>query len=128
MLLVVYGIFLLLAILSVFQIALASGAPLGKFAWGGQHAGKLPTRFRIGSAVSVSFYVLIAYLVASRTAIIDSPLSPQLVAIWLWIIVGLLGLSTLANLASPSRQEKRIMAPIAAMLTALVVIVNLFSS
>ena len=43
----------LLAGLAVFQVALIAGAPLARFAWGGQHR-VLPTRLRIGSAVSVA--------------------------------------------------------------------------
>jgi hypothetical protein len=42
-----------LAGLTVFQAALIAGAPLGRFAWGGQHD-VLPAKLRIGSAVSIA--------------------------------------------------------------------------
>ena len=45
------GVCVLLGGLAVFQALLALGAPLGAFAWGGQHR-VLPTRLRVGSAVS----------------------------------------------------------------------------
>src|SRR5687768_719411 len=48
-----------LTALAVFQVALASGAPWGRYAWGGQHEGALPAPLRVGSAVSVLVYAAI---------------------------------------------------------------------
>ena len=42
----------LLAALAVLQILAASGLPLGRFGWGGQHR-VLPRGLRVASAVSV---------------------------------------------------------------------------
>ena len=44
----------ILAALAVFQLALAAGAPLGRFAWGGSHE-VLPPRLRVGSLVSIAY-------------------------------------------------------------------------
>ncbi|HET9880007.1 MAG TPA: hypothetical protein VFQ81_11990 [Candidatus Limnocylindria bacterium] len=41
----------LLAVIAMFQLALAAGAPLGAMAWGGGHPGVLPPRLRVASAV-----------------------------------------------------------------------------
>ena len=47
----------LLAALTAFQLLLILGAPLGRFAWGGQHE-VLPRGLRVGSAFSiVLFYI-----------------------------------------------------------------------
>ncbi|MEW9873186.1 hypothetical protein [Arthrobacter sp. HS15c] len=57
----------LLAALAVFQAALIAGAPLGRFAWGGQHD-VLPAKLRIGSATSMTPTVVVLtalYLVLS---------------------------------------------------------------
>ena len=51
----------LLGGLAVFQVLLIAGAPLGRFAWGGQNA-VLPARLRIGSAVSIVLYAVFAVL------------------------------------------------------------------
>lgn len=51
----------LLGCLAVFQVLLIAGAPLGRFAWGGQHD-VLPARLRIGSAVSIALYAVFAVL------------------------------------------------------------------
>ena len=49
----------ILLALAIFQLALALGAPLGRFAWGGQHR-VLPVRLRIGSAIAIVIYAVIA--------------------------------------------------------------------
>lgn len=64
------GLTVVLALLALFQIALALGAPLGRFAWGGQHR-VLPPRLRVGSAVSVLVYVLIDLVAWDRVGAID---------------------------------------------------------
>src|ERR671917_227371 len=60
----------LLAALAVFQTALICGAPLGRFAWGGQHV-VLPSRLRIGSAVSLVLYALFALLVLQAAGVVS---------------------------------------------------------
>ena len=60
----------ILSLLAVFQLALALGAPLGHFAWGGQHR-VLPGRLRIGSLVSIVIYAIIAVLALDRAGLID---------------------------------------------------------
>ena len=48
---------LLMAALALFQLTLVLGAPLGHFAWGGQHR-VLPGGLRIGSLVAIPLYAL----------------------------------------------------------------------
>jgi hypothetical protein len=50
----------LLVGLTIFQVALIAGAPLGRMAWGGKHR-VLPANLRIGKAVSIGVYALFAY-------------------------------------------------------------------
>jgi hypothetical protein len=97
----------LLAALAVFQIALVAGAPLGHLAWGGQHR-VLPTAYRIGSAISVVVYALIAWLVWRA---VDHPDDP-----WIWVVTGYFGLGVLMNVASRSRAERLVMTPVALLL------------
>ena len=60
----------ILAALAVFQLALALGAPLGRFAWGGQHR-VLPAGLRVGSAVSIVVYAVIVVLALDKVGVID---------------------------------------------------------
>ena len=72
----------ILAALAIFQLALALGAPLGRFAWGGQHR-VLPARLRIGSAIAIVIYALIVVVAWDRVGMID--VLPELfstVAMW----------------------------------------------
>ncbi|WP_233198142.1 hypothetical protein [Cryobacterium sp. Y50] len=62
---------IILAFLAIFQLLLIAGLPLGRFAWGGQHA-VLPTHLRIGSAVSIVLYLVFALLVLERVALTSS--------------------------------------------------------
>ena len=55
----------LMAVLIVFQAALALGAPWGRATWGGQHPGTLPRHLRMASAANIlvfGFAILIFIL------------------------------------------------------------------
>src|SRR5690606_3719032 len=56
---------IVLLALAFFQLALVFGAPLGRFAWGGQHE-VLPANLRIGSAVSIVLYALFVVVLLDR--------------------------------------------------------------
>lgn len=57
----------ILLVLSAFQITLAAGAPLGRFAWGGEHR-VLPATQRIASVGSVAIYALAASFPLQKAA------------------------------------------------------------
>jgi hypothetical protein len=95
----------LLAALAVFQVALVAGAPLGRFAWGGG-AVVLPTALRIGSAVSVVSYAVIAWLVWRAVA------QPEDAGPWMWVLTAFFGLGVVMNAASRSRPERLVMTPV----------------
>lgn len=107
----------ILAALAVFQIALAAGAPWGRFAWGGQHR-VLPTNLRIGSIVSVAIYALMAFVAWERAG--ASSLLPDAVAqVAMWVIVVYFVLGIVMNAFSRSRHERYTMTPIATALAIL---------
>jgi hypothetical protein len=105
---------LLLAALTVLQVLLVAGAPLGRFAWGGQHA-VLPPQLRIGSAVAIVLYVVFAVLVLQGAEVLDV-LPEGLVDVALWVLTGYLALGTAVNAASRSRSERAVMTPVTAVL------------
>ena len=106
----------LLGIIALFQIALAAGAPWGAASWGGRHPGRLPTGYRIGSAVAgLFFYPAVAVFILDSAGVLGDETSSRGAA-GLWVLTGLFGFSTVINLISPSKVE-RIWAPVALVLT-----------
>jgi len=103
----------LLAVVAVFQLALALGAPWGAAAWGGQNPGVLPTRLRIASGLAgVVIYPLLIVLVFSAAGWVSIGWLSDLGNLPMWILAVLLGLGALANFASRSPRE-RIWGPVA---------------
>ncbi|MCW5718931.1 MAG: hypothetical protein KIS68_13975 [Bauldia sp.] len=112
---------IVLAALAVFQLALALGAPIGRFAWGGGHE-RLPTRLRVGSAVSIVLYAIFAAILLDRAGVIDViPDGASRVAAW--VLTGYFALGIAMNAISRSRSERFVMTPIVAILAALSAIV-----
>lgn len=104
----------LLLLLGLFQASLAAGAPLGHFAWGGQHR-VLLTRLRIGSISSLFLYALMTLLVLSKAEVIEAvPERVATVGSWAVTTYCLLGIAM--NAASSSKPERVTMAPVAALL------------
>jgi hypothetical protein len=99
-----------LGCLAVLQLLLITGAPLGRFAWGGQHD-VLPTRLRIGSAVSIALYALFAVLMLEGVA--------------LWVLTAYFALGIVLNAVSRSRPERLVMTPVAVVLAAVCLVLAL---
>lgn len=113
----------LLGALCLFQLALALGAPLGRFAWGGGHD-RLPPSFRIASLVSIGIYILLGLIALQRAGQLQ--LFPEAVAtIGIWAIAGYLGLGVLMNAISRSKPERYTMTPLALVLCALAIAIAL---
>jgi len=104
----------LLAGLAVFQVLLAAGRPLGRFAWGGRHE-VLPRRLRIGSAVSVAVYAVIGAVVlqaAGETSVFPGPVAD----VGIWVVTGYFILGVPLNAISRSRPERLVMTPVVLLL------------
>jgi hypothetical protein len=97
--------------LGVFQIALAAGAPLGRFAWGGAQA-KLPAALRIGSVVSLFIYGACAAMIADRAGLIDV-VADDVSRIGAFVVAGFLSLGVVMNAISRSKPERFTMTPVA---------------
>ncbi|WP_084103645.1 hypothetical protein [Demequina sp. NBRC 110056] len=116
----------IIGLLAIFQLALAAGAPLGRFAFGGQHDGALPRHLRIASALTVPVYAFMAITVLDNAGLTDL-LGDGFERIALWVIIAFLALNTVPNAISRSRAERFTMTPTLVVLTACALIVALTS-
>ena len=114
-------------IVTVFQIALASGAPWGEYAYGGTKTGKLPTGFRINSVVAALVMLGIAGHYLAQLGVFEPILDPAGNSVVNWVLVGFTGLSALANNATRSKKERMVwgIPTILMFLAALAVALNL---
>lgn len=95
----------LIGVVTVFQLALALGAPAGAAAWGGSHPGVLPTRLRVASGlVAIFFYPVVAIELLYSAGVIEFGWDVN--PLWIWFLAGLFALGGLANLASRSKIER----------------------
>ncbi len=103
------------AIVVVFQLALAAGAPWGQVAMGGRYPGRFPTQLRIGALVRAALLSFLALIVLSRAGVGFPVLDP--VSGWMvWIAVAISLLSLILNLITRSKWERRLWAPVALVL------------
>ncbi len=109
--------------LALFQAGLAAGRPWGRLAWGGQHE-VLPTRLRIGSAVSIVLYGLIVTVVLTA-ARVARPLPLGFAGVAIWVLVGYLALGIVLNGISRSRAERAVMTPLVLVLALCCLVVAL---
>jgi hypothetical protein len=114
-------------IVTLFQIALASGAPWGEYAYGGTKTGKLPTGFRINSVVAAFVMLGIAGHYLAQLGVFEPILDPAGNSVVNWVLVGFTALSALANNATRSKKERMVWAipTILMFLAALAVALNL---
>ena len=114
----------LLAALTVFQAALIAGAPLGRFAWGGQH-NVLPAKLRIGSGTSVILYVLFAYVALAKAGMAGPLVNHGFTDVFSWVLTAYFALGIVMNGISRSKPERLVMTPTVAVLTALYLVLSL---
>jgi hypothetical protein len=105
---------LFLLFVAIFQILLATGAPYGEAAWGGQKGKVLPRNYRIASAFSCLFFIFSILVVLSATAIIDL-FSSSFADGYMWFLTVYLGLGIFMNAISRSKIE-RLWAPVIAVM------------
>ena len=111
-----YIFLFVIALLALFQIALAAGAPWGRFAWGGAQA-TLPVALRIGSVVSLLIYSACAAIVADRAGLVDV-IGDDVSGVGAWVVAGFLSLGVVMNAISRSKPERFTMTPVALVLAA----------
>ncbi|MNH15842.1 hypothetical protein D3C87_1323480 [compost metagenome] len=112
----------ILAGLTIFQLALIFGAPIGRYAWGGAHA-VLPANLKVGSGVSILLYGLFAVIILTKAGVI-APFSNLAVAsIGIWVLAVYFCIGVAINGISRSKPERNLMTPVALILAILTLFV-----
>ena len=112
-----------IGVLTVFQLALAGGAPWWRLAWGGSHR-VLPTGLRVGSVVSVLVYAAVALVLLQGAGAVG--LVPErAVGVALWVLTGYFTLGVVMNAVSRSRPERMVMTPVALVLAVVCLVLAL---
>jgi hypothetical protein len=109
-----------------FQCALALGAPWGRLAMGGRFPGRLPGPMRAAAVVQALVLILAGGVVLARAGLAFHPWAAGAPTLIL-AVVGLSAVSLLLNLITPSREERRLWAPVAAVMLASSLVVALLS-
>lgn len=97
---------------SMFQLALVLGAPLGEYTLGGQNKGKLPNRLRAVSAFSLLVNLSIAGHYLAQTGLLSPILPDSLNGIVNWMLVGFTLLGLTMNSISRSKLERKMWVPV----------------
>lgn len=106
------GAILLLAV-AVMEILLIIGLPLGEFTMGGRHK-VLPPMYRIFAASSVVLQLFGAAMILQGGGLMDMWFDGKVIKIICFVFAGFFAVNTIMNLISPSKKEKYVMTPLAA--------------
>ena len=104
---------LLLLIVAVMEVALVCGAPLGEFTMGGKHK-VLPTPFRIAAVSSILAQLFGAAMILQGGGHMDMWFTVKVTKIICFVFAGFFAVNTFMNVISPSKKEKIVMTPLAA--------------
>ena len=106
------GTVLLLAV-AVMEILLIIGLPLGEFTMGGRYK-VLPPLYRIFAVSSVILQLFGAAMILQGAGLMNMWFSDKIVKIICFVFAGFLAVNTVMNIISPSKKEKYVMTPLAA--------------
>jgi hypothetical protein len=108
----IIGAVLLLAV-AVMEILLIAGLPLGEFTMGGRHK-VLPPLYRIFAASSVILQLFGAAVILQGGGLMNKWFAGNVIKIICFVFAGFFAVNTVMNLISPSKKEKYVMTPLAA--------------
>jgi hypothetical protein len=106
-----------LAFVALFQFALVLGAPMGEYAFGGAHSGKLPARYRAASAVSILIYAAIAGHYLAQLGVLPKLLPTTMNDLANWAVVAFNLVGLVLNSISRSKSERQLWVPVLLLLT-----------
>jgi hypothetical protein len=105
----------ILVVLSAFQIALALGAPWGRFAMGGAFPGVYPPAMRVAALAQVVVYGVEGAMVIARAGLGFAGLQ-RVSGFAIWGVVALGLIAIVLNAISPSSGERLLWTPVALVL------------
>ena len=98
-----------------FQVALALGAPWGRYAMGGAVPGRFPPRMRVAAVAQAILIALLTVAVLSAAGFLIPDLVVRLP--WLiWVVVVVSAVAVILNAISRSPGERRIWVPVASVM------------
>ena len=109
----VFGFFI--AVVAIFQLALAVGVPWGNVAMAGKFPGRFPPAMRVVAFVQVFVLLFLGAIVWTRAGMVF----PQWYVAseqYIWGVVAFGGLGSIINLITPIKWERIIWAPVAGIL------------
>ncbi|MCR5327952.1 MAG: hypothetical protein K6E12_03725 [Saccharofermentans sp.] len=106
------GAVLLLAV-AVMEVLLIIGLPLGEFTMGGRHK-VLPPMYRVFAASSIVLQLFGAFIILQGGGIMVMWFAGNVTKIICFVFAGFFAVNTIMNLISPSKKEKIVMTPLAA--------------
>ncbi len=95
-----------------FLLALACGAPWGELTMGGRFRGRLPLPVRVVCVVQAGVLALLAAVVYCSAGLAGPDRMVQAQG-WIWAVVAFCVASVGLNLATPSKRERMLWAPVA---------------
>lgn len=108
----VTGAVLLLAV-AVMEVLLIFGLPLGEFTMGGRYR-VLPPLLKVAAATSVILQLFGAAMILQGGGLMNMWFSSGVTKIICFVFAGFFAVNTVMNLISPSKKEKYVMTPLAA--------------
>ena len=99
-------------IVSLFQLALVLGAPMGEYTLGGQIKGKLSVKLRLVSAISLLLNLAIAGHYLAQTGTIQPLLQSDLNQIANWALVAFTASGLVMNSISRYKKERNMWVPV----------------
>ena len=106
------GAVLLLAV-AVMEILLIFGLPLGEFTMGGRY-NVLPPMYRMFAASSVILQLFGAAMILQGGGLMNMWFAGKVIKIICFVFAGFFAVNTVMNIISPSKKEKYVMTPLAA--------------
>ena len=106
------GAVLLLAV-AVMEVLLICGLPLGEFTMGGRYK-VLPPLFRILAVSSLLLQLFGAAMIIQGGGLMNMWFAQNITKIICFVFAGFFAVNTVMNLISPSKKEKYVMTPLAA--------------
>ena len=108
----IIGAVLLLAV-AVMEILLIFGLPLGEFTMGGRYK-VLPPMYRVFAATSVILQLFGAAMILQGGGLMNMWFAGKVIKIICFVFAGFFAVNTVMNIISPSKKEKYVMTPLAA--------------